>query len=95
MVKYLENTLGSPEAADQTRAKLATYTASRTAYADLTKMLPVLRERDALAKFNEALPAKIDEFDDARVAKINSVAGGLQKKHPDRFHSRWRWWRPG
>src|SRR5208337_4888791 len=37
VVKYLENTLGSPNGADQTRIKLATYTASHAAYGDLTK----------------------------------------------------------
>ena len=83
VVKYLESTLRSPDSANQTRAKLAAYTASRAAYADLTKMLPVLRERDALAKFNEALPAKIDNFDNARVAKITALLDAFRKKHPD------------
>jgi len=83
VVKYLESTLRSPDSASQTRAKLAAYTASRAAYADLTKMLPVLRERDALAKFNEALPAKIDNFDNARVAKITALLDAFRKKHPD------------
>jgi hypothetical protein len=69
VVKYLENTLGSADGAEQTRKKLASYTASRSAFADLTKMQSVLRERDALAKFNAALPAAIQKFDDARVAR--------------------------
>ncbi len=43
VVKYLENTLGSPDGAEQTRKKLANYTASRAAYADLTKMQSALR----------------------------------------------------
>ena len=47
IVKYLENTLGSVDGADQTRVKLATYTASPAAYGDLTKMLCVLRARCA------------------------------------------------
>src|SRR3954470_9230817 len=71
------------EAADQTRAKLASYTASRAAYADLTKMLPVLREREALAKFTEALPAKIDKFEGARVAKTAALLEAFRTKHPD------------
>src|ERR1700730_76311 len=54
IVKYLESTLGSRDVANQTRIKLATYTASHAAYGDLIKMLHVLRTRDALAKFNEA-----------------------------------------
>ena len=80
VVKYLEGTLGSPDGADQTRAKLATYTASHAAYGDLTKMLCVLRARDALAKFNDALPAKIEKFDDAQVAKITALLDAFGKK---------------
>ena len=83
VVKSLENILGSPEGAEQTRKKLATYTASRSAYDDLTKMQAVLRERDALAKFNEALPAAIPKFDDARVAKITALLDAFAKKHAD------------
>jgi hypothetical protein len=81
VVKYLENTLGSADGAEQTRKKLANYTASRAAFADLTKMQSALRERDALAKFNEALPASIAKFDDARVAKITALLDAFAKKH--------------
>jgi hypothetical protein len=83
IVKFLESTLGSPDGADQTRTKLATYTASHAAYGDLIKILCVLRARDALAKFNEALPAMIKKFDDARVAKITELLDGFGKNHPD------------
>jgi hypothetical protein len=83
VVKSLENTLGSPDGADQTRIKLATYTASHAAYGDLTKMLCLLRARDALAKFNEALPAMIKKFDDARVLKITKLLDGFGKEHPE------------
>ena len=83
IVKFLESTLGSPDGADQTRIKLATYTASHAAYGDLTKMLCVLRARDALAKFNEALPAMIKKFDDARVLKITKLLDGFGKEHPE------------
>ena len=83
VVKYLESTLGSPEGAEQTRKKLATYTASHSAYGDLTKMLSVLRARDALAKFNEALPASIAKFDDARVAKITGLLHAFRKAHAE------------
>jgi hypothetical protein len=83
VVKYLESTLGSPDAADQTRARLATYTASRAVYGDLTKMLCVLHARDALAKFDEALPATIQKLDDARVAKITERLDALGKKHAE------------
>ena len=83
VVKYLENTLGSADGAEQTRKKLAAYTASRSAFADLTKMQSVLRECDALAKFNEALPAAIKKFDDAQVAKITALLDAFGKKHAD------------
>ena len=83
VVKYLESTLGSPDAANQTRVKLATYTASHAVYDDLTKMLSVLRARDALAKFNEALPAAINKFDDGRVAKITRLLDAFGKQHAD------------
>ncbi len=83
IVKFLESTLGSPDGADQTRTKLATYTASHAAYGDLIKILCVLRARDALAKFNEALPAMIKKFDDARVAKITELLDGFGKNHSD------------
>ena len=83
IVKFLESTLGSPDGADQTRIKFATYTASHAAYGDLTKMLCVLRARDALAKFNEALPAMIKKFDDARVLKITKLLDGFGKEHPE------------
>ncbi len=83
IIKSLENTLGSPDGADQTRVKLAAYTASHAAYGDLGKMLCVLRARDALAKFNEVLPATIKKFDDARVLKITQLLDGFGKNHPD------------
>jgi hypothetical protein len=83
IVKYLENTLGSVDGADQTRGKLATYTASQAAYGDLTKMLCVLRARDALAKFSDALPATIKKFDDARVAKVAALLDAFGKKHAE------------
>lgn len=83
VVKSLENVLGSPDGAEQTRKKLATYTASRSAFDDLTKAQAVLRERDALAKFDEALPAAIQKFDDARVAKITALLDAFKMKHAD------------
>ena len=83
VVKSLENTIGSPDNVAQIRNRLATYTASQTAYDDLTKMLGVLRAREALAKFNDALPAKIDRFDDARVAKVMQLLDGFAKDHPE------------
>jgi hypothetical protein len=83
VVKSLENTLGSSGGADQTRARLAIYTASRAAFGDLTKMLSVLRAQDALAKFNEALPATINKFDDARLVKIKELLDAFRKRNPE------------
>jgi hypothetical protein len=83
VIKSLENTLGSPDGADQTRIKLAAYTASHAAQGDVARMLCVLRARDALAKFNEALPATIRKFDDARVLKMTKLLDGFGKDHPD------------
>ena len=82
VVKSLENTLGSPETAQQARAKLATYTAARTTFVDLEKMMLALRARDALAKFDGALPAQIAKFDDALVAKTMALLGAFGKDHP-------------
>jgi hypothetical protein len=79
VVKSLEGTLGSPDGANQTSIKLATYTASHAVYDDLNKIMCVLRARDALAKFSDALPAKIDKFDDARVAKVTALLDGFRK----------------
>jgi hypothetical protein len=83
VVKYLESTLGSPDRADETRAKLAVYTASHAVYEDLTRMLCVLRAREALAKFTDALPASIERFDGARVSKIAALLDGFAKDHAE------------
>jgi hypothetical protein len=79
IVKYLESTLGSPDGVNQARSKLATYTASHEVYGDLTKMLCVLRARDALAKCENALPAAIDEFYSARLGRITELLDALRK----------------
>src|SRR6266566_2215578 len=83
VVKSLEGTLASSDGADLARAKLAIYTASRTVYDDVTKMLCVLRARDALAKFSDTLPASIRKFDDPQVTKISELLDAFGKKHAD------------
>jgi flagellin-specific chaperone FliS len=83
VVKYLESTLSSADRADQTRARLAVYTASPVIYDDLVKMQSVLRARDALAKFDEALPTAIQKFDDAQVAKIEALLNAFRKNHAE------------
>jgi hypothetical protein len=83
VAKYLESTLSSADGADQTRARLAMYTASRVVYDDLIKTMSVLRARDALAKFDEALPVAIQKFDDARVAKIAALLNAFRKDNAE------------
>jgi hypothetical protein len=72
VVKVLENTFASPEGTEIARAKLAQYTASRTAFDDVRKIPQALRAADALVKFNGKLPEKIAKFDDAQVAQITA-----------------------
>jgi hypothetical protein len=83
VVKSVESVLTSSDGADQIRRKLATYTASRTAYDDLAKALSVLRARDALAKFKDALPVNIHKFDDAQVAKITKLLHAFRKTNAE------------
>ena len=83
VVKVLENTLASAESTEFARAKLAQYTASRTAFDDVKKMLQVLRAGDALPKFNEKLPDTITKFDDGQVAQITAQLDAFKKANPD------------
>ena len=83
VVKSLENTFGSPDGADQARVKLATYTASPAAHSDLTKMLCVLRAREALAKFGDALPVTLEKFDDARLSKVTALLDEFRKTNAE------------
>jgi hypothetical protein len=83
VLKSLENTLSTPDGANQTRTKLATYTASRSVYDDLTKMLCVLRAREALLKFSEALPPSLGKFEDAQVAKVTELLNAFAKSNSD------------
>jgi len=82
VLKVLESTLASADSTELARAKLAQYTASRTAFDDVMKMLDVLRAGAALPKFNEKLPEQIAKFDDNRVAEITSQLDGFRKSHP-------------
>ena len=83
VVKYLESTLRDADSAGHTRFKLATYTTSRTAYDDLVKIMQALRARDALAKFNAALPERIAKFDDTQVRKMTALLQGFAKQNAD------------
>jgi hypothetical protein len=77
--RSLENTLASPEGAEQTRARLAAYTTARSTYDDLVKIMCALRARDALAKFDAALPERISKFDNALVDRMTQLLDGFAK----------------
>jgi hypothetical protein len=83
VVKVLENTLASPEGTAAARGKLGQYTASRTAFDDVIKMLQVLHARDALPKFNEKLPERIAKLDETRVAQLTALLDSFKKSHAD------------
>jgi hypothetical protein len=83
IVKVLDNTLASSNGAEPARAELAQYTASRTAFDDVVKMLHVLRAREALVKFDANLPARISKFDDGQVARITPLLDSLRKANAD------------
>jgi hypothetical protein len=83
VVKSLENILGSLDNVAQIRTRLATYTASPSAYSDLAKMFGVLRTREELASFNDALPARIHKFEDAQVTKVTQLLDGFARDHPE------------
>lgn len=83
VVKVLENTLASAEGTELARSKLAQYTASRTAFDDVRKMLQVLRAGAALPKFNEKLPQTISKFDDGQVARITAQLDAFGKSHTE------------
>jgi hypothetical protein len=83
VVKYLESTLRDADSAGHTRFKLATYTASNSAYDDLVKIMQALRARDALAKFNSVLPESFAKFDDPQVRKMTALLHDLAKQDAD------------
>jgi hypothetical protein len=83
VVKYLENTLSDPAAAEMTRTKLAAYTAARSTYDDLLKIMVALRARDAIAKFDNALPEKFARFENGEVAKMTALLDAFGKQNAD------------
>jgi hypothetical protein len=83
VAKYLETTLASSDGEGRICSDLAGYTSSRATFHDLTKILCFLRARDALADFNDALPPKIDAFEDKQLAKVKGMLDDLKVKHAD------------
>ena len=93
VVKYLENTLGSADGVEQTRKKLASYTASRSAFSDLTKMQSCSRARRP-GKVQRRAACGNREFRHGCL-RDNGVAGRARKQTPTPLHLRWRWWPVG
>lgn len=83
VVKYLESTLAANGGVDRIRTGLAIYTSSRAVFDDFTKMLSVLRARDALAQFNKALQPTISKFESDELAKVRSLLDPFGGKNPD------------
>jgi hypothetical protein len=83
VVAYLDNTLGSAGGVARARSKLATYTTSHAAYGDVIKIVSVLRVRDALAAFNEALPSSIEKFDGTNILKITRLLHAFRGSHAE------------
>lgn len=83
VTRYLEGTLASADGAEHARADLSVYTSSPAIFDDLTKMLSVLRARDALAEFSKALPPKIKEFEDEQLAEVIDLLNALTAKHAE------------
>ncbi|HLZ01761.1 MAG TPA: hypothetical protein VKR55_06360 [Bradyrhizobium sp.] len=83
VVKYLESTLGDRVSAEATRAKLGTYTAARSAFGDLVKIMHALRAREAIAKFNKGLPERFGKFDDGAVARMTARLDAFGKDNAD------------
>lgn len=83
VVKVLENTLATPDGDEQARGKLGQYTASRTAFDDVLKILQVLRSHDVLMKFNAKLPERIGKLDDGQAAKVTALLDAIRKSHPN------------
>jgi hypothetical protein len=81
VTKAAENMLGSSDGASQIGTRLAAYTASPSVFEDLTKMLGAMSARDALAKLNEALPAKLPRFEDAEICKVTPLLDSFAKNN--------------
>jgi hypothetical protein len=79
-VKYLEGVLKSTSGMDQARSRLVAYGAAKAGLDDLTKMMRALRAREPLTKLAEALPAKIDKLDGARLDKTRAELDALAAK---------------
>lgn len=80
-VKYLEGTLKSASGLEQARKRLVSYGASQAGVDDLAKMLRALCAREALTQFAQALPARIDKLDGARLDKTSAALDAFAAKN--------------
>lgn len=81
--KCLEGTLDTSYGIDRARTDLAKYTSSSSAFDDLEKVTSVLRVRDALAKLDRALPAKMDELHGNTLANVRGFLDAFAAQHAD------------
>ena len=82
-VKYLEGALKSASSLEQARSRLVAYGAAKAGLDDLTKMLRMLRAREALSQFARALPARIDKLDGARLDKTSAALAAFAAENGD------------
>lgn len=80
---YLDGVLGSAEGAATVRTELETYTSSHATFDDLLKMLHIIRARQPLAEFTNALPPNIPEFEGESFAKVLTLLDKLRTKSID------------
>jgi hypothetical protein len=83
VLKSVEGILSSDERVVHARAGLALYTCSPAAVDDLAKMAAVLRARETLPKFQEALPPAIARFEGKAAAKVRVHLDRLAAKSPE------------
>jgi hypothetical protein len=83
VTKYLESKLATPDGVERLRHDLAKYTGSRAVYDDMAKLIVVLKAQEALAKFQAALPDKIEQLDSQYLAKLLRLLDGLRKASID------------
>ena len=83
VTKSLEGTLARPDGIEQVRSKLKAYTASPSVFDEVVKLTKALHARDELAKFADALPERIVDFDDAQVKKMATLLEALRKREPE------------
>ena len=83
VIKTIEGYLTSERGIADVRTGLGKYTGSRASFDDLMKILLALRLRDAIVAFNDALPPKVDNFDDDALSRIRGLLDGFVAKHPE------------